>query len=103
MKRRSFLTGMATVPAVPLTAAHTNVTCPEPFLGRFIHEAGDGLPPRKVYVDGKEIEYAFYVDLKEGVVRYHPVDGNGRWLRRSAGHELLKGEVRGTVLVTLAD
>lgn len=98
MKRRGFLCGMA---AAPLAVTVTKDSGPqaEPFLGRFIHEAGDGLPPREAFVDGRKIEYAFFADLRSGVVRYH-LTSNGRPVVQ--GGTTLEGEARGRVEIRLS-
>lgn len=45
-----------------------------------VHKYGDGLPPRRVYVDGKLIERAIVANVSKGFVEYaiypYEVDGD---------------------------
>lgn len=61
MNRRSFVGGAVGVAAIATVAGRGE-----------IHRAGDGLPPRRVFVNGLEIEKANYADTRRGIVRaYH--------------------------------
>ncbi len=41
-------------------------------MNRTIHFAGDGLGPRKVFVNGNVIEGGGFTDIQRGIVRYYP-------------------------------
>lgn len=54
-------------------------------MNRNIHFAGDGLGPRKVFVNGNQIDGVFFADIQRGIVRYHP--------RPFRAHNRRKGEL----------
>lgn len=56
-----------------------------------VHRSGDGLPPRRVFVDGREIKRVLVADIARGVVRQHV--GFGRRYR------VLSRAIRGRVEV----
>lgn len=56
-----------------------------------VHRVGDGLPPRRVFVDGREIKRVLVADIPRGVVRQHV--GFGRHYRQ------LSRAIRGRVEV----
>ncbi|HFF8583687.1 TPA: hypothetical protein ACGEYN_000604 [Raoultella ornithinolytica] len=54
-------------------------------MNRNIHFVGDGLGPRKVFVNGNQIDGVFFADIQLGIVRYHP--------RPFRAHKRRKGEL----------
>lgn len=42
-------------------------------MNRNIHFAGDGLGPRKVFVNGNPISRVVFADIQRGIIRYYPM------------------------------
>lgn len=100
MNRRSLFAAFASLPfAAKITADSPtddgeNLPKDEPH----VHTPGDGRGMRRVFLDGKRVEYVFYADTREGVVRFYLENDLGR--PYLAGGAVAWAEKRGRVVVT---
>lgn len=60
-----------------------------------IHHVGDGLPPRVVFVDGRQVECVTYADVERGLVRHNlsparinPRHDGVRWAKKRGNVEV---------------
>ena len=65
-------------------------------MNEHIHTFDDGRGQRKIFLDGKYIEQAFYADTKLGIVRAYTLP------LTVVDDEICSHELRGTVTVTPA-
>lgn len=65
-----------------------------------VHRGGDGLPPRRVFVNGNLIKNAVLADIERGIVEFHPEPPR---LCKSQTGQIYTRKLRGTVTVELAN
>lgn len=62
-------------------------------LSSHVHKAGDGRPPRDVFVNGELIEHAIYADCARGIVNYAPMPLSIDRKKRRVVTRTLRGRV----------